>query len=52
MTFESEQGDRQTWIALMLVIVGLVGFGTVMIYSASSGLAQFRFENSSFFIKH
>ena len=51
MTFASEQGNHQTWIALMLVVVGLVGFGTVMVYSSSSGLAQFRFENGHFFIK-
>jgi cell division protein FtsW len=51
MTFTSEQGDRQTWIALLLVVVGLVGFGTVMVYSASSGLAQFRFDSGHFFLK-
>ena len=50
MTFTSEQGDRQTWIALLLVVVGLVGFGTIMVYSASSGLAQFRFDNGHFFL--
>lgn len=51
MTFTSEQGDRQTWIALLLVVIGLVGFGTVMVYSASSGLAQFRFDSGLFFLK-
>ncbi len=51
MTFTSEQGDRQTWIALLLIVIGLVGFGTVMVYSSSSGLAQFRFDNSNFFLK-
>lgn len=51
MTFASEQGDRQTWILLLLVVAGLIGFGTVMIYSSSSGLAQFRFDNSHFFLK-
>ncbi|MBT5831082.1 MAG: FtsW/RodA/SpoVE family cell cycle protein, partial [Candidatus Latescibacteria bacterium] len=51
MTFTSDQGDRQTWIALLLVVAGLVGFGTVMIYSSSSGLAQFRFDNGHFFLK-
>ena len=48
MTFTSEQGDRQTWIALLLVVVGLVGFGTIMVYSASSGLAQLRFDSGHF----
>jgi cell division protein FtsW len=51
MTFASEQGDRQTWIALLLVVACLIGFGTVMIYSSSSGLAQFRFDNGHFFLK-
>ena len=51
MTFTSDQGDRQTWIALLLVVASLVGFGTVMIYSSSSGLAQFRFDNGHFFLK-
>jgi len=51
MTFASEQGDRQTWIALLLVVAGLIGFGTVMIYSSSSGLAQFRFDSGHFFLK-
>lgn len=51
MNFVPEQGDRQTWIALLLVVVVLVGFGTVMIYSSSSGLAQFRFDNGQFFLK-
>lgn len=51
MTFTREQGDRQTWIALLFIVIALVGFGTVMIYSSSSGLAQFRFDNSNFFLK-
>ena len=51
MTFVSEQGDRQTWIALLLVVAALVGFGTVMIYSSSAGLAQYRFDNGHFFLK-
>ena len=46
-----EQGDRQTCILVLLVVVGLVGFGTVMVYSASSALAQFRFDSGHFFLK-
>lgn len=41
----------RTHLQLLLLIVALVGFGTVMIYSASSGLAQLRFENGHFFIQ-
>ncbi len=35
----------------MLLAVVLVGFGTVMVYSASSVLAHVRFESDSFFLK-
>ena len=41
------QADR--WLAL--VTAGLVGFGLVMVYSASSALAQIRFESGHFFMK-
>ena len=51
MNLINEQDDRQTWISLLLIVVVLVGFGTVMVYSASSGLAQLRFDNGNFFLK-
>ena len=35
----------------MLLVLSLVGFGLVMVYSASSGLAQSRFDNGHFFIQ-
>ena len=41
----------RTHIHLLFLIVTLVGLGAVMIYSASSGLAQLRFENGHFFIQ-
>ncbi len=50
MTFTNEQRYRQTWVSLLLTVVVLVGFGTVMVYSASSGLAQLRFDNGNFFL--
>ena len=51
MTLISEQQryDR-TWILLLLIVVMLVGFGTVMVYSASSGLAQLQFDDGNFFL--
>ena len=36
MHFTQEQGDRQTYRLLLVVVVCLVGFGTVMVYSASA----------------
>ena len=51
MTSTNEQSDDRTWILLLLIVVMLVGLGTVMVYSASSGLAQLRFDNSNFFLK-
>ncbi|MDA0747339.1 MAG: putative lipid II flippase FtsW [bacterium] len=42
--------DRQTYLLLLLVFV-LVGFGTVMVYSASAALGQLRFESGHFFLK-
>ncbi len=50
MTLTNEQRYDRTWILLLLIVVMLVGFGTVMVYSASSGLAQLRFDNSNFFL--
>lgn len=41
----------RTHLQLLLLIFALVGLGTVMIYSASSGLAQLRFANGHFFIQ-
>ncbi len=41
----------RTHLQLQLLIFALVGLGTVMIYSASSGLAHLRFENGHFFIQ-
>lgn len=38
-------------VQLTLLVLALVGMGTVMIYSASSGLAQLRFENGHFFLQ-
>ena len=37
-------------ISLLLIVLALVGIGTVLIYSASSVLAEMRFESSSFFL--
>jgi cell division protein FtsW len=51
MHFTQEQGDRQTYRLLLVVVVCLVGFGTVMVYSASAGLAQFQFENGHVYLK-
>jgi cell division protein FtsW len=43
--------DSKVHLQLLLLVLSLVGFGLVMVYSASSGLAQFRFENGHFFIQ-
>ena len=51
MALVNEQRDDRTWISLLLTVVMLVGFGLVMVYSASSGLAQLRFDNGNFFFK-
>ena len=42
--------ERQTYL-LMLLVIGLVGFGLVMVYSASTALGQVRFESGHFFLK-
>ena len=36
---------------MLLIVVCLVGFGTIMVYSASAALAQVRFENGHFFLQ-
>lgn len=46
---EGGRGQAYRWLAL--VTAGLVGFGLVMVYSASSGLAEIRFESGHFFMK-
>ncbi len=46
----TERIDRHSYF-LMLLVVGLVGFGTVMVYSASAGLGQMRFDGGHFFLK-
>jgi cell division protein FtsW len=43
--------DSKAYLQLLLLVLSLVGFGLVMVYSASSGLAQFRFDNGHFFIQ-
>lgn len=48
---ESDAGRGQAYRWLALVTVGLVGFGLVMVYSASSGFAQIQFESGHFFLK-
>ena len=50
MTLTNEQRYDRTWILLLLIVVMLVGFGTVVMYSASSGLAQLRFDDGNFFL--
>ena len=51
MALVNEQEAHRTWIPLLLTVVMLVGLGLVMVYSASSGLAQLRFDNGHFFLK-
>jgi cell division protein FtsW len=46
----TERIDRRSYI-LMLLVVGLVGFGTIMVYSASAGLGQMQFDSGRFFLK-
>jgi cell division protein FtsW len=43
--------DSKVHLQLLLLVLSLVGFGLVMVYSASSGLAQSRFNNGHFFIQ-
>ncbi|MEE2754544.1 MAG: FtsW/RodA/SpoVE family cell cycle protein, partial [Candidatus Latescibacterota bacterium] len=51
MSFVEDWRDSKVHLQLLLLVLSLVGFGLVMVYSASSGLAQFRFENGHFFIQ-
>jgi len=46
---EGGRGQAYRWLALVTAI--LVGFGLVMVYSASSGLAQIQFESGHFYMK-
>ncbi len=50
MASQIEREDPQPYL-LLLLVVGLVGFGTVMVYSASAALAHVRFESGHFFLK-
>lgn len=50
MATSTARAERQTYLLLLLVI-GLVGFGTVMVYSASAALGQVRFESDHFFLQ-
>ena len=45
------QADRQTPLLILLVVIGLLGLGTVMVYSATAGLSEDRFESSHFYLK-
>lgn len=51
MSFARDWRDSKVHLQLFLLVLSLVGFGLVMVYSASSGLAQSRFENGHFFIQ-
>ncbi|MDP6775559.1 MAG: putative lipid II flippase FtsW [Candidatus Latescibacteria bacterium] len=46
----AERFDRRPYL-LALLVFGLVGFGTVMVYSASAALGEVRFESGHFFLK-
>tara|TARA_A100001037_G_scaffold305132_1_gene344155 strand:+ start:456 stop:1661 length:1206 start_codon:yes stop_codon:yes gene_type:complete len=46
-----DRRDSKAYLQLFLLVLALVGFGLVMVYSASSGLAQFRFDNGHFFFQ-
>ena len=51
MSFTEDWRDSKVYLQLLLLVLALVGFGLVMVYSASSGLAQSRFDNGHFFIQ-
>ena len=51
MSFAEDWRDSKVHLQLLLLVLALVGFGLVMVYSASSGLAQSRFDNGHFFIQ-
>jgi len=44
-------GDRPVDIALAALVVGLIGFGVVMVYSASAVQATLRLHDPQFFLK-
>ena len=46
----AERIDGRPYL-LALLVIGLVGFGTVMVYSASAALGEVRFESGHFFLK-
>ena len=50
MVPSTERADRQTYL-LVLLVIGLVGFGSVMVYSASAVLGEVRFESGHFFLR-
>lgn len=51
MSFAEDWRDSKVHLQLLLLVLSLVGFGLVMVYSASSGLAQSRFDNGHFFFQ-
>ena len=51
MSFAVDWRDSKVHLQLLLLVLSLVGFGLVMVYSASSGLAQSRFDNGHFIIQ-
>jgi cell division protein FtsW len=51
VSFTEDWRDSKVYLQLLLLVLALVGFGLVMVYSASSGLAQSRFDNGHFFIQ-
>jgi len=51
VSFAEDWRDSKVHLQLLLLVLALVGFGLVMVYSASSGLAQSRFDNGHFFIQ-
>ena len=46
-----ERSPRQIDVVLAAVVIGLVGFGIVMVYSASSFEATVRFHDAQYFLK-
>ena len=51
MSSSENRRDSKVHLHLLLLVLSLVGFGLVMVYSASSGLAESRFHNGHFFIQ-
>jgi cell division protein FtsW len=46
-----ESSPRQLDVVLAVAVIGLVGFGVVMVYSASSFEATVRFHDAQYFLK-